>query len=218
MINVKINGKPHEIPESYEELTFGQWCSIIAARSAKDYDEIISIFTGIPKDELKGAKIQGLEILLRKVAFLQKEPVIDETPKKLGNYEFPKDISYETTEQYQDTLSEINRVTSLNDIGEANKALALYAAIYCQIPYDSDRAKTLAKSFMEYPCLEVVAAGSFFMAKCQSLQSGLSMNYLRRNILLKKKKPVLSRFLRRLGFTLRLIRSRAMLEKMTKQS
>lgn len=210
MIKLKINGKPYELPESYEEMTFQMWVDIIDAKKRKDYDSLISIFTGLPTDEIRGAKIQGLEVLIRKLSFLQTEPAIDETPVKLGKYTFPKDIAYETTEQYQDTLNEINRVRELNDPTEANRALALYAAIYLQTPYDSERAKTLAESFMSYPCLEVVSAGSFFMFKCRSLRENLTMSYLRQNILMKKKKPALSRLLRRLGFILHLTRSRVM--------
>lgn len=210
MIAIKVNGKPHNIPENYEELTFAMWCDIIEARQAADYDKIISIFTGLPVEEIKGARIQGLEIILKKMKFLQKEPLMDEKPIKLGPYTFPENIAYETTEQYQETLKEINRVTALNDVAESNRALALYAAIYCCDPFSIDRAKKLAETFMNLPCMEVMAAGSFFMARSQSLQTDLSMSFLRRNILMKKKRPVLKRLLKRLGFMLHLTTSRDM--------
>lgn len=210
MIKLKINGNNHQIPESYEEMTFKMWVDIVDAKKKKDYDGIISIFTGLSLEEIKGARIEGLEILIRKLAFLQIEPQINETPISLGQFVFPKDITFESTEQYQDTLNEVKRNQELNDIGESNKSLALYAAIYCQKPYDAERAKVLAESFMALPCLEVVAAGSFFMFKSLSLHQNLTMNYLRQGILMKNRLPGLSRLLRRLGFMLHLIRSRVM--------
>jgi len=210
MKSVIINDKKHQFPTSYEEMTFKMWCDFVGARQENDHNEIIAILTGIPIEEVKGSKIQGLEILLRSIEFLKKEPQLDEQPEKLGKFVFPKKIEFESVEQYQDTLAEIKRIQELNDLKEANKALAYYAAIYCQEPYDSDRAKALAESFMSYPCLEVLSAGSFFMAKSQSIATGYSMSFLRQNILLRKNRPVLRRLVRRLGFILHLTPSRGM--------
>ena len=214
MVKVKINGKEHQFPTRYEDMDFRTWCNLAGARASKNYSEIIAILTGLSIEEVTGAGIEGLEILLKAIKFLQDEPVLDETPTKVGYYTFPTDIRYETVEQYQDTLNEIYRIKGLGDIKEANKALALYTAIYCQRDlknkYDPDRAKILAETFMSYPCLEVMSAGHFFMARSQSLETGYSMSFLRQKLLLKKKQPVLRRLVRRLGFILHLTPSRGM--------
>lgn len=208
MIKIKIDGKERLLPSDWGEVTFRMFCGLIEAKD--DTTQILSILLDIPKEQLVKAKFQGLDLVIKKLAFLKVTPPIDEKPIKLGPFEFPQDVTFETIEQFEDTKAEINRVAPLNDLTEQTKALALYAAIYCQTPYDSDRAKALANSFMDYPCMEVMAAGSFFQAKCLSMQTGYTMSYLMKDILLKKKRPGLNRLMRRLGFMLRLTTSRDM--------
>lgn len=208
MIKVKIDGKERLLPSDWSEVTFRMFCGLIEAK--EDTTQILSILLDIPKEQLVKAKFQGLDLVIKKLAFLKATPAIDEKPIKLGPFIFPQDVTFETIEQFEDTKSEINRVALLDDLTEQTKALALYAAIYCQTPYDSDRAKSLANTFMDYPCMEVMAAGSFFQAKCLSMQTGYTMSYLMKDILLKKKRPGLNRLMRRLGFMLRLTTSRDM--------
>jgi hypothetical protein len=103
-------------------------------------------------------------------------------------------------EQFEDVRAEIMRVTEM-DVVTQNESFALYAAIYLQKPYDSDRARALAKTFYTMPCQEVMSAGSFFSAKCLNIVTGLEMNYLRRHIQFKKRRPGLWSLVRRLDFT-----------------
>jgi len=212
MIAIKVNGKKHSIPEAWEEVTFKMFVDMIGAKD--DNILILSILIGVPIDQLKGAKIQGLDLIIPKLKFLRKEPAIVEQPVSLGAYIFPKDVTLETIEQFQEVLSEIQRLTTeAADLKVQTEALAFYAAIYCQAikePFDHEKAQYLAKTFMDYPCLEVMSAGSFFQAKCLAMQSGLSMSYLRKDILLKKNRPGLSRLMKRLGFMLHLTPSRDM--------
>lgn len=208
MIHLKINGKPRELPERWEEVTFAMFLDLIAAKD--DNMQLLSILLDIPIQEIRGAKIQGLELILRRIQFLKTIPAIDKTPISLGEYVFPRDVTFETVEQFEEVRAEINRVGTTEDIRLNTEAMAFYAAIYCAQPYDKEKAMFLAKAFMKYPCLEVMAAGSFFQAKCLSIQSGLSMNYLRKNTLLKSSRPGLKRFLKRLAFMLRLTPSRGM--------
>lgn len=215
MIKIKINGQPHEIPEKWEEVTFDQFLKLIEAD--QDYAAILSVMLGLDINELKRAKIQGLDLIIQRLNFMTKQPEIDPKPIKLGSFEFPKDIAFETVEQFEDTRREISKVQD-KDLRTQTEALATYAAIYCQNPYDSEKAQYLSKSFYSLPCTEVMAAGSFFQAKCLSMQSGLSMNYLRKNIRLKKNKPVSARLVKRLASTRLWIVLRVMWEKMTKKS
>lgn len=181
---------------------------LIAAKD--DNMQLLSILLELPIEEIRGAKIQGLELVLRNIQFLKTVPAIEKTPISLGTYVFPKDVTFETVEQFEEVRAEINRVGASGDVRLNTEAMALYAAIYCAQPFDKEKAILLSKAFMSYPCLEVMAAGSFFQAKCLSIQSDLSMSYLRKNTLLKSSRPGLKRFLRRLGFMLHLTPSRGM--------
>jgi hypothetical protein len=215
MIKIKINGQPHEIPEKWEEVTFEQFLKLIAAD--QDYAAILSVLLGLDINDLKLAKIQGLDLIISRLGFMTKQPEIEPNPIRLGKFEFPKDIAFETVEQFEDTRREIAKVQDL-DLRAQTEALATYAAIYCENPYDSEKAQYLSKSFYSLPCTEVMAAGSFFQAKCLSMQSGLSMNYLRKNILLKKNKPVFGNLVKRLASMRLWIVLRVMWERMTRKS
>lgn len=214
MIKIKINGKPHELPEKWEEVDFKTFVKLVKAD--QDYVSILSILLGIETNELRKAKIQGLDLIISRLNFMTKQPEIDPKPIKLGNFEFPKNISYETVEQFEDTRREIAKVQD-QDLTTQTEAMAVYAAIYCQNPYDSEKAQYLSKSFYSLPCTEVMAAGSFFQAKCLSMQSGLSMNYLRKNIRLKKSRPVFASWGKRSVFTPLLTGLLVMWERMTKK-
>ncbi|HRG79448.1 MAG TPA: hypothetical protein PL167_07545 [Cyclobacteriaceae bacterium] len=214
MIKIKINGKPHELPEKWEEVDFKTFVKLVKAD--QDYVSILSILLGIETNELRKAKIQGLDLIISRLNFMTKQPEIDPKPIKLGTFEFPKDIAYETVEQFEDTRREIAKVQD-QDLTTQTEAMAVYAAIYCQKPYDSEQAQYLSKSFYSLPCTEVMAAGSFFQAKCLSMQSGLSMNYLRKNIRLKKNRPVFASWAKRSVFTPLLTGLLVMWERMTKK-
>mgnify|MGYP003652354185 CR=1 FL=1 len=204
MIKIKVNGKPKEIPTCYEELKFSTFCNMAGAKN--NPLAILSIILEMPESELKGARLQGLDIILKSMDFMKKEPILDEYPTKLGRFTIPKDIGAEFIEQYEDVKAEFKRVSATEDIKTINEAMAFYAAVYCQGTedvYDHDKAKELSKEIMNYPCVEVMSVGSFFLAKSLNMTDGLSMNFLRRNFLLRKKRPVLNRLMRRLGFPLR---------------
>ena len=215
MIKIKIDGKAHELPERWEEVSFETFLKLIGAQD--DYVQIMSIILGLPEAELRTSKIQGLDLVIRALSFLSKQPEVDATPERLGTYTFPKDVSYETVEQFEDTRRSINQLAD-KDLKDQTEALALYAAIYCQNPYDSEKAQYLSRSFYALPCTEVMAAGSFFQAKCLSMHSGLSMSYLRKNIRLKKKRPDFRNYMRRLASTRLWILWRVMWDKMTSRS
>lgn len=201
-----IDGVKKQIPEKWEEVTFGTYLRLIGL---KDDVELLSVLLDIPVADLMGKRIQGLGLILPSIRFMKKQPICESTPVYLKDYELPQDITDCFVEQYEDTKTEIRRVAELEDLRELTRALALYAAIYIQgskEDYNKAKALELAEKFNEYPCTEVMAAGSFFQAKYLSMQSGLSINFLRRDIVMKKSRPVLTRFLKRLGSMLHLTR------------
>ena len=62
MIKIKINGKPHELPEKWEEVDFKTFVKLVKAD--QDYVSILSILLGIETNELRKAKIQGLDLII----------------------------------------------------------------------------------------------------------------------------------------------------------
>lgn len=188
MLKAKINGKPIEIETSWEEIKFGKFLKLLDARD--DYNYIISILLDTPLEEVKKAKFVGLDAIIKSIQFLKKPAEVDEFPTKLGHWTIPKDITFETVEQFETMRTKIFEAAKSDDMAVQTKYLAHYAAIYCQPldgeDFDAEKAEWLVPKMMELPCLEVMGAGSFFMAKWLSIQSGLSMSFLRRNIPMKR--------------------------------
>jgi hypothetical protein len=178
MLSVTINSEKVNIPISWHEVTWKQYLQLVEPRTIVDR---LSIFTGIPKDKLTKSKITGLEPVLVALKFLDEGMDIPEYPTKLGEYILPKDITLQTIEQYQILQKEIEKSTEVTDLVGKIKFVANYAAIYCQVlneEFDYDKSIELAKKFDDYPCVEVLAAGSFFLHKLTSIERNLPMSYL----------------------------------------
>jgi hypothetical protein len=203
MIKAKVNGKAVEIPTSWEEVKFGKFLRLIDAKD--DYYKILSVLLELPEEEIKTAEFIGLDDVIRSIQFLKVPAQLDPFPKKLGDFEIPKDVTFHSVEQFETLRGELMKAANSTEIVEQTKALAMYAAIYCQPmrgdAFDQEKARWLAERFMDYSCVEVMSAGSFFQVKCLSLISGLPMSYLRKNIPLKKKRLDFAGFLKRSGFT-----------------
>lgn len=178
MLSILINSKQVNIPISWQEVTWGQYLQLI---EPKNTVEILSIFTGIPKEELYKSVITGLEPVLVALKFMNEGMDIPERPTKLGKYNLPKDITLQTIEQYQILQKEIQKSTEASDLVGKIGFVANYAAIYCQgmnEQFDSDKSVALAKEFEKESCIEVLAAGSFFLHKLMSIDKNLPMSFL----------------------------------------
>lgn len=219
MIKAKVNGKPVEIETSWEEIKFDKFLKLLDAKD--DYYQIISTLLELPVEEVKSAEFIGLDDVIRSIQFLRTPAEIDPQPRKLGEFELPKDITFHSVEQFETLRKELMKAAGTQDIKEQTKSLAMYAAIYCQPlrgdAFDQEKAQWLAEKFMNYPCLEVMSAGSFFQAKCLSLISGLPMSYLRKNTPLKRKRRVLDVFRRLSASMPRLITLRAIWDVLTRK-
>lgn len=216
MITAKVDGRQVQIETSWEEMPFGKFLDLIEVKD--DYQAVLAIMLGEPVEKIKKAKIEGLEQIIERLRFLQEPARIDEQPTKIKDLVFPQDITLKTVEQFEVLRNHIQKVGTSGSVREQTEALAFYAAIYCQAinePFDEEKAKYLSEQFKTYPCLEVMSAGSFFMAKVLSLQSGLPMSYLRKNTLMKKKKRGLKTLMKRLDFTVLWTRLRVMWVMMT---
>lgn len=178
-----INGKPVQITDSWDKCTFSQYLAIMKMQDEK---ELLSIITGIPYEDIKNAKISGLEKLLHAAGFINTIPDIPKTPKKVGPFKLPLnskgifDVQFESLAQFED-MRMIMGKTDLKNPYELTKSYGIYCAIYLQKmrdkEYDGDNAMSMVPEIMEYPALEVISAGSFFLSKLLSLLIGTLKNY-----------------------------------------
>lgn len=214
MLSVLINSKKINIPIAWEEVTWGQYLQLI---EPKNIIEVLSIFTEIPKETLYKSKITGLEPVLVALKFIQQGMDIPEHPTRLGKYELPQDITLKTIEQYQLLQREIEKSTEASDLVGKIRFVANFAAIYCQgldEEFDYDKSLALAKEFDNYSCIEVLAAGTFFLNKLISIDKNLPMSYLLTLTRWKNLKQDSKNSIRLLVFTRPWIRLRGMLTRM----
>jgi hypothetical protein len=218
MVEAKVNGKPVKIPSNWDEVTFGQFLKLI---DCKDYTHILSVVLDMPPDIIAKADFVGLRHVYQALNFVQTQAPVEQYPKKLGQYEIPKDISFQSVGQFEALRTEIIKAQSSDLLGQT-KALAVYAAIYCQPQngdeFDIEKSYWLSESFMNYPCTEVMSAGSFFRDNLLSITSGLPLSYLRKSLAKRKSTQGWQTFLRRSGFTRLWTILRVMWERMTKKS
>lgn len=178
MLSVTINSKKAQIPTGWHEVTWNQYLQLLEPLKIH---EVISIFTGIPGKNLLNSKIQGLESIIIALNFIKEGMDIPEKPYKLGKYELPKDITLQSIDQYFMLQSEIEKSAKEESLLDRTKYLANFAAIYCQglkEDFNYEKSQELAKEFDSYSCIEVLAAGSFFLHKLTSIDKSLPMSYL----------------------------------------
>lgn len=208
-IPIKLNGKSVAYPRAWEALKFKTYIKLLDKPTKIEQIKVIINDLGVTT---AGSKIEGLGVVIKASSFLNKPPLVAEKPNRIGKYDIPPMINEETFDQYDQVVKIINTVKEQSII-QQTESLAYISAVYAQgfkNEFNAEKANELALEFMELPCTEVLAAGAFFQARFLSMESGLSMTYLQRNILWKKKRPVLDRLRRRLGLMLRLIPSRDM--------
>jgi hypothetical protein len=200
-------------------VSFAQYLKLIEPQGVED---VLSLFLEIPKEELLKKRIIGLEAILTALNFIKTEPLnIPDQPTQLGKFKLPKDITVETVEQYQALQDEIKKSVEATGIVEKTKFLANFAAIYCQAleeDFDYDKAMALAQTFGDYPCEEVIAAGTFFLFKVIGIEKNLTPDYLHSITRMKNSWPVSKTSTRRSVSTPRSTRSRDMSGRKTKKS
>lgn len=211
-----ITVKAETIPYEWRGVTFGKFKQI--CQNATDEIYILSLFVGVEPDVLRKAKVENFEVLMARLKFLYHPPIWDETPRKLGDITMPKDITFESTGQFEDMRAvfkldktQVDEVTQnpLLEYVQFAKIAAIYyqplleKADYKGLTYVTD---CIMDELDTLSCVEVVSLGRFFYAKLVSLSSGIPMSYLTANIPLKKKRRGFESLMRSLTST-RLYRS-----------
>lgn len=216
MIPFTLGNKKIKVASSWDDLTFNQYMSIL--NGPLDTIKAISICSGIKEEDLRKAKvIVGLEDLINAIKFLSTPPKFDGNPIQIGKYKLPLDSKGEFNPQFKrlDQYEDMRKAMVFTDKGivSVTEAYATYCAIYLQEirdgDYSFDKAKAMVSEVKEMPAKEVIAAGSFFLIKLWSLQTGIiptSPNTTRNR---KKSKPVSKTSKRNSGRTPRSRKSRS---------
>lgn len=193
--------KNTDIPINWDQVKFSQYCRIIKNKDS-DLIEFISIFTGVDYDTVKKAKIsqQDLWRIEGYSSFLRQVPNIEPIPKQLGNYKLPKDPDYTTTEQFENARQVIEKIKQ-NDNDSLLDAYAKLTAIYYQYlrdgEYDGEKAMSLVTEINNFPCLEVMSAGRFFISLRISSWSGTTLSSLIPGLPLRRRRQDLINSVRR---------------------
>lgn len=175
MISTTVNGRRVNIPTSWAEVTFLQFCFLLGANAIK----ALSVFLEIDEEELKTMKIKGLEAVIGALSFVNSMPVIPLFPENIGPYKISKDATLETLEQYECFNIEFKKIANATEMDKV-RANAIYCAIYLKIDgedFDYEKALLRAKEIEKYSCVEVLAAGTFFLNKFQRISYGSATNF-----------------------------------------
>jgi hypothetical protein len=184
MIKFKLNGKPLEIPSSWEDLTLKQHNAII--QNKEGLPGALSILTGIDLETIKKAKFEGLNQLIQALSFLKKAPEYSGEVTKLGKYKLPLnskgifDVQFESLGQFEDMKALMVNIDLNNTLGY-NKLCAQACAIYAQKlrdgEYNYDKSLSLLEEINEMPAKDVITAGSFFFLKLANLLTGTDQTF-----------------------------------------
>lgn len=201
---MKITIHPKQIPSNWDDFKFGHF---LAFYEAKDFADQLAIFTGLKAETLRKSKIDGLESLIERMAFMNKlMPSI--LPKSILGYPLPKDMNFESVCQYED-LKDISSKLPQDGKTATKEQIALYAdmvTVYAMPDYiDStqEQRNEWAKQVLNAPCWEVMAVGNFTLLKLLELRAKELGIYPKAAIRMRKFRLVLNALRARLGFLVR---------------
>lgn len=211
MIKLTINKEPLNFPTSWDEVTFGQYLSIMNAKSKA---ELICILLGKDFETFKKATITGLEDLFTAAAFTDKIPKFDAYYPQVGPYKLRKnnqlndqfDIRFESLGQFEDTrqaMAGIKPDQPKELIKAYGKAVAIYLQKIRDKEYDPAKVPEVEEEIKSYRACEVIGLGQFFFLKLIALSNGTPKSSLSIPQNQKKSKPVSRSSKKRLGRTRR---------------
>ena len=183
MIVFKIAGKKHNIPTSYDDVTYSQYVSLLTLPNTLIHQ--IHLFTGIPIETLQAAELKNLEKIAIALSFINLSPKAEEGPRDIGKYFVPKDVTIESLGQFEDLRALIHKRPL--DLGTMDNNLlwcdlCLEAcSIYCQKlrdgKYDSTKVPGMKEELKSYPAMPIIQTGSFFFGRLLSTLTGTTSRY-----------------------------------------
>lgn len=207
VIKLTINKEPLNFPTSWNEVTFGQYCRILEAKSKA---ELICVLLGKDFETFKNATVTGLEDLFTASAFTDKAPVYEPYYPQIGPYKLPKnnhkndqfDIRFESLGQFEDTrqaMAGIKPDQPKELIKAYGKAVAIYLQKIRDKEYDPAKVPEVEQEIKAYRACEVIGLGQFFFLKLIALSNGTPNVSPSTPPSQKKSKPVLRNSKKRLG-------------------
>jgi len=192
-----------KIPKKWDDVTFRQYINL--AKASDDYIKVLSLFLNIEYDTLKKAKVENFDLVVASLSFMKEQPAWQEYPVTLAGIKMPKDITWETIEQFE----EMRKVILNHDINDALAQIEQYrhiVSIYYQplkdgSDYDSEKAQYLLDSIDNMSCIEVISLGRFFFAKLISSINNIPNSFLKQTIRPKSRMQVFLTLTKRLGST-----------------
>jgi len=192
----KLNGQPLSIKDSWDDLTFNDYERIMRL-GEDDYKEVISILTGIPRETLESAQLNGIEAVLQAGSFMSTPPVFEGYTPKIGAYSLPAnsngqfDIQSESLGQFEDmrVIMKSAGENILTLVGSYPKFVSIYLQKVRDGEYNPDKAKAMVDEIKALPAKEVIILGGFFYAKLRSLLNGTPRNSQPASQNPKKSKP-----------------------------
>jgi hypothetical protein len=222
-LEVILNGKLTEkqIPISWDQVPYKQFLELFDA--GDDYVKAISVFTGVPDETIRKAKIKGLDDIIHVLGFLRKE-VVTRVPERIMFYQIPKDLGFETIAQIEDVKTEIAKLAGSEDEdpndpakkrAQLEKYPLLCAVFACKhmsrertlelsYKYPNEdlkygeyhwlKAEAMQEEFLNAPTPEVLGIGNFTVLKLIGLNLNIKPNYQKPITRTKRLKLVLKRW------------------------
>lgn len=192
-----------KIPKSWDDVSFRQYINL--AKASDDYIKVLSLFLHIDYNTIKKAKVENFDTLIASLAFMKTPPHWEESPTKLGKIKMPKDITWETVEQFEEMRQVIVKFDvndSLAQIEQYRRIVAIYyQPLKDNSEYDSEKSEYLLDEIDNMSCIEVISMGRFFFAKLISSMNNIPNNFLSQNIRPKSRMQVFLNLTKRLAST-----------------
>lgn len=175
----KLNGKPTDVASSWDDFTYYQYWRIFNLND--DTAELVSIFTGVPRETLLTANLTGFEKIVEIAVQITKAgaPNWNGDCDQVGPYKLPHnkdgrfDIQFESLGQFEDMRAIMRTVTDVKSLTAAHpRFVAIYLQKIRDGAYDPEKAKEMVEEVKAMPAKEVITVGSFFYARLKNLLNG----------------------------------------------
>lgn len=185
MITFKTLGKSWKCPTSWNDLTYSQYIFHIYPRTLA---EMISLFSGIPRETLEAAELRGLEKINLALIFLSMPSEFKRT-EVVNGIVLPADVTIESLGQFEDLRGLLNKLPKkqFKDFeytdSELYCDLCLEAcAIYLQKvkdgKYDYSKVPKVKEELKTASCAEVIGTGAFFLFRPLNISPPTTSRFL----------------------------------------
>jgi hypothetical protein len=192
-----------EIPTRWSEVTFAQFLKI---EDAKSPTQILAAIAGVSEDDLKRAKVKGLDKLIALLKFFETKMDLSRIPQTVLGYRIPQNLEIESIRIYELLKAEVEEMKSKPE-KEMLHSYTTFLGLYCceQVygEFNEEKATQLAQQFYNAPVEEVLAVGNFTLLKLTGLKIGINPSFQNPSTPLKRLKLAFSVWVSRMVSTVR---------------